>query len=57
MTETMANEYSSDRTQQDLSNEYQHDRVKMIFLFFCFFVQWMKVTSAAEGSIKNHIDD
>ena len=27
MTETLANGYSSEITQQDLSNEYQHDRV------------------------------
>ena len=31
MTETQANAYSSERTQQELSNEYQHDRVKMFF--------------------------
>ena len=47
MTETMANGYSSDSTQRELSNEYQHDRVKMIF-YNSFFVHWMKVTSAAE---------
>ena len=49
MTETMANGYSSYRTQRELSNEYQHDRVKMIFIIFCFFVHWMKVISAAGG--------
>ena len=27
MTETLANGYSSDSTQRDLSNEYQHGRV------------------------------
>ena len=31
MTETLANGYSSESTQQELSNEYKHDRVKMIF--------------------------
>ena len=36
MTDTMANGCSYDSTQQELSNEYQHDRVKMIFLFFPF---------------------
>ena len=30
-TETLAHEYSSESTQQELSNEYQHDRVKMVF--------------------------
>ena len=27
MTENLANGYSSESTQQELSNEYQHDRV------------------------------
>ena len=27
MTETLANGYSSEGTQRELSNEYQHDRV------------------------------
>ena len=31
MTETMANGYSFERTQRDLSNEYQLDRVSMVF--------------------------
>ena len=29
MTETMAYRYSSEMTQQELSNEYQHDMVKL----------------------------
>ena len=29
MTETLAHGYSSERTQQELSNEYQHDKVKI----------------------------
>ena len=45
----MAHGYSSDSSQQELSNEYQHDRVKMIFIILCFFVHWMKVTPVAEG--------
>ena len=44
----MSNRYSSDSTQQEVSNEYQHDRVKMIFIIFCFLVHWTKVTSAAK---------
>ena len=52
MTETIANGYSSESTQRDLSNEYQHERVKKIFIIFCFFVHWPKVTSAAEGLIR-----
>ena len=49
MNETMANGYSSESTQRELSNEYQYDRVLMIFIMFCFCVHWTKVTSASEG--------
>ena len=49
MTETLANGYSSESTQRELPNEYQHDRVKMIFINFCFFVHWKKVALALEG--------
>ena len=45
----MANGYSSESTRQELSNEYQYDKVKIILMIFCFFVDWVKVTSAAEG--------
>ena len=31
MTETLAHGYSFESTQQELSNEYQHDRVSMVF--------------------------
>ena len=38
MIKALANGYSSESTQQELSNEYQHDRVQTIFiLFLCFF--------------------
>ena len=30
MTETLAYGYSSERTQRELPNKYQHDRVKMV---------------------------
>ena len=50
MTETLANGYSSERTQRELSNEYQHDRVWMVFKNICIFVLWTKVASALEGS-------
>ena len=49
MTETLANGYSSESTQRELSNEYQHDRVWMVFKNVCVFVLWMKVASALEG--------
>ena len=37
MTETLVNGYSSDSTQRELYDEYQHDRVKLFFTFFFFF--------------------
>ena len=46
MTETMAYGYSSESTQRELSNEYQYDRVSMIFKNLCIFVLWTKVPSA-----------
>ena len=49
MTETLANGYSYESTRQELSNEYQHDRVSMVFEHICILVLWMKVASALEG--------
>ena len=49
MTETLANGYSSESTNQELSNEYQHDRVSMIFKKICILMLWTKVASALEG--------
>ena len=49
MTETLANGYSSESTQRGLSNEYQHDRVSMVFRNLCVLVLWMKVALALEG--------
>ena len=46
MAETQANGYSSESTQQELSNEYQHDRVSMIFKNLCVLVLRRKVASA-----------
>ena len=51
MTETLAHRYSSESTQQELSNRYQHNRVKIIFKNPCVFVLWVKVASALEVSI------
>ena len=48
MTETLANWYSSESTQRELYNEYQHDRVWMVFNFFGVLVLWRKVGSALE---------
>ena len=49
MTETLAHGYSSDSTQWELLNEYQHDRVTMIFKNLYVLVLWTKVASALEG--------
>ena len=35
MTETLTRGYSSESAQGELSNEYQHDRVKMVFKNLC----------------------
>ena len=39
------------RVLKELSNEYQHDRVYMIFKYLCILVLWTKVASALEGLI------
>ena len=49
MVETLANGYSSESAQQELSNEYQHDRVEMIFQNICVLVLWIKIASVLEG--------
>ena len=48
-TETLAHGYSSESTQQELSNEYQHDKVEMVFKNLWILVIWTKVASALEG--------
>ena len=53
MTETLANGYSSESTQRDLSNEYQHDRVWMVFKNICVLVLRTKKASALEGLKKS----
>ena len=49
MTETLANGYSFESTRRELSNEYQHDRVQIVFKNLCVLELWMKVASALEG--------
>ena len=49
MTETLANGYSYESGQRELSNAYQHDRVQMVFKIFCIFVLWTKVALALKG--------
>ena len=49
MIENLTYGYSSESTQQELSNEYQHDRVQMTFKDLCNLVLWTEVASALEG--------
>ena len=49
MTETLANGYSSESTPQELSNEYQHDSVWIVFQDFCILISWTNVASALKG--------
>ena len=43
--------YSSESTQRELSNEYQHDRVLMVYENLCILVLWTIVALASEGLI------
>ena len=45
----------SKSTQQELSNEYQHDKVSMIFKNICVFVLLTKLSSALEGFVCGQI--
>ena len=47
MTETLPQGYSFLSTPRELSNEYQHDRVKMVFRNLCNLVLLMKVVASA----------
>ena len=49
MTETLVYGYSSEHAQQELFNEYQHDRVKMDITDPCILVLRKKVASALVG--------
>ena len=46
---TLSNWHSSESTHRELSNEYQHDRVWMVFDKICNLVLRTKVASALEG--------
>ena len=43
LTETLVHGYSSESAWLKLSNEYQHDRVQMVFKNLCILVLWTKV--------------
>ena len=46
----LADGFSSESTQRELSNEYQHDRVQVFFFKnLCILLLWTKVASALEG--------
>ena len=49
MTETLAHGYSPDSSLRELSNEYQHDRVQMVFKNIRILVLLTKVCSALKG--------
>ena len=49
ISETLAHLYSSESTQQELLNEYQYDRVKMVSKNPCILVLLTKLASALEG--------
>ena len=49
MNETLANGYSSESTQRELSNEYQHDRVSAVFKNLSILELWTKVVLALIG--------
>ena len=49
ITEGLAYGYPSESTQPELSNEFQHDRVYMVFKILCVLVFWTRVASALEG--------
>ena len=52
---SLAHGYSSEGTLWGLSDEYQYDRVKMIFIKVCLLVHWAKVAPTSEGlRVLNH---
>ena len=55
MTETLAYGYSSESTQRGLSNEYQHEKVSMVYKNLCVRMLWMKVVSALVGLVADKL--
>ena len=56
MTETLANGYSSESTQRELSNEYQRDRVWMNFINFAFLHFGGKKPQHWKGKVTGGMD-
>ena len=52
MTETLALGYSSESARWELSNEYQHDMVLMVFKNIGVLVLWWNEVLAMEGLVK-----
>ena len=51
MAEILTHGYSPESAQRKLSNEYQNDRVHMVFENLCVLLLWKKVALALEGLI------
>ena len=49
--ETLAHGYSSESTQREVSNEYLHGKVWVIFKNMCALVLWTKLASALDELI------
>ena len=53
MIEILAHVYSSESAQQEPSNEYKHDGVKMVFKNDCVLMLWTEVALALEWLCKS----
>ena len=53
ITETLALGYLSESTQRALSNEYQHDKVWIVFKNLCVLVPWTRVSLSIERANMN----
>ena len=49
--------YSSESTQGELSNEFQDDRLLMVFKKLCVHVLWMKAATELEGLTPLMLDE
>ena len=52
MTETLEYGYTSERSQRELSNEYNRNRVTMVFKNLCIIVLWDE-NSLSIGRVNN----
>ena len=56
ITETLTNGYSFESTQRELSNEYQHDRVWMVFKDFLGFCTYDESIASALERLKHTLE-